>query len=157
MEEIDDLFTLSSSVTIHHVPKDISPKLESLLIQLPQSQVCLCPTSLASSKLLPNLSHLLWSACSKGNDHQVDFGILLDTRCSVATTRYDKDFCGQLAYGRFGVIKTANGMAEIKGFGMVHWETMGANGIMLLIKALASYVPMVEMHLLSPQDCTQQD
>ena len=75
----------------------------------------------------------------------MDFGILLDTGCSVATTGYDKDFCGQLACGHFGVIKTTNGMAEIKGFSMVHWETMDANGDMALIKAPAYCVPTVEM------------
>ena len=154
VEEIDNLFTLSSSVAIHHVPKDISLELESLLINLPRNQVCLYPASLASVELVPKLPHLLWSACSKGNDHQVDFGILLDTSCSVATTRYDEDFCGQLAYGCFGVIKTANGMAEIKGFGVVHWETMDANCNTALIKVPAYYVPTVEMCLLSPQDYT---
>ena len=76
----------------------------------------------------------------------------LDTSCSVATKGYDEDFCGQLAYGRFGVIKMANGMADIKGFGMVHWETTDANGNMVLIKVPAYYVPTVEMQLLSPQD-----
>ena len=45
-------------------------------------------------------------------------------------------------------------MAEIKGFGMVHWETMDANGNMVLIKVPAYYVPTVEMCLLSPQDYT---
>ena len=46
----------------------------------------------------------------------------------------------------------ANGMAEIKGFGMVHWETMVANGNIVLIKVPACYVPTVKMRLLSPQD-----
>ena len=124
------------------------------MVQLPRNQACLCPESLASAELLPKLPHLLQSACSKGDNHQVDFGILLDTGCSVATTGYDKDFCGQLAYGHFGIIKMANGMAEIKGFGIVHWETMDANGDMVLIKVLAYSVPIVKMRLLSPQDYT---
>ena len=47
------------------------------------------------------------------------------------------------------MIKMANGMAEIKGFGMVHWETMDANVNMVLIKAPAYYVPTVKMYLLS--------
>ena len=85
----------------------------------------------------------------------MDFRILLDTACSIATTGYDKDFCGQLAYGRFGIIKTADGMAEIKGFGMVHWETMDANGNMALIKVPAYCIPTVKMCLLSPQNYTQ--
>ena len=50
------------------------------------------------------------------------------------------------------MIKTANGMAEIKDFGMVHWETMDTNGNMVLIKVPAYYVPTAEMCLLSPQD-----
>ena len=48
----------------------------------------------------------------------------------------------------------ANGMAEIKGFGMLHWETMDANGDAVLIKVPAYYMPTVEMCLLSPQDYT---
>ena len=38
--------------------------------------------------------------------------------------------------------------------GMVHWETMDANGNTVLIKVPANYVPTVEMCLLSPQDYT---
>ena len=38
---------------------------------------------------------------------------------------------------------------------MVHWETMDANGIMVLIKVPAYCAPTIEMHLLSPQDYTQ--
>ena len=88
-------------------------------------------------------------------DQEVEFGILLNTGCSVTTTGFEKDFCGQLAYGRFRIIKTSNGMAEIKGFGMVHWKTIDANGNMVLIKVPAYYVPTVEMCLLSPQDSTR--
>ena len=75
VEEVDGLFTLSSLVTITHVPKDVSLELESLLIQLPWNQVCLCPASLAFAELLPKLPHLLWSACSKGNNQRIDFRI----------------------------------------------------------------------------------
>ena len=38
---------------------------------------------------------------------------------------------------------------------MVHWETMDADGNMVLIKVPAYYVPTVEMRLLSPQDYTR--
>ena len=144
---LDDIIHLSSSVTISHLPEDISSELESLLVQLPRNQVCLYPASLASAELLPKLPHLLRSAGPQ-RDQEFDFGILLDTGCSVATTGFEEDFCGQLAYGRFGVIKTADGMAEIKGFGMVHWETMDTDGNMVLIKVPAYYVPTVEMRLL---------
>ena len=71
------------------------------------------------------------------------------------TTRHDEGFHGQLACGHFGVIKTANGMAEIKGFGMVHWDVMDANGNTVLIKVPAYCVPVVDMQLLSPQNHTQ--
>ena len=50
---------------------------------------------------------------------------------------------------------TADGMAEIKGFGMVHWETMDASGNMVLIKVPAYYIATVEMRLLSTQDYTR--
>ena len=155
MEEIYGLFTLSSSVAITHVPKDVLSELKNLLIQMLWNQLCLCPESLASTESLPKFPHLLQSACSKGDDQQVDFEILLDTGCSVVTMGYDKDFCGQLACGPFGIIKMANGMADIKGFGMAHWETMDANGNMALIKVPAYFVPSVKMQLLSLQDCTQ--
>ena len=124
------------------------------MAQLPMNQVCICPASLASKALLPKLPHLL---CSAGpcQDQEVGFGILLDTGCSVATTGFKQDFCRQLAYGHFKIIKTTNGMAEIKGFGMVHWETMDAKGNMVLIKVPAYYVPTVELRLLSPQDYTR--
>ena len=145
VEEIEGLFSLLLAVMITEVPQDISLELEKLLVQLPQSQVCLCPASLASVKTLPRLPHLLQFACSQGNDPQVDFGILLNTGCSVATIGHDEDFCGQLACRHFGIIKTAGSMAEIKGFGMVHWETMDANCDITLIKVPAYCVPTVEM------------
>ena len=148
VEEIDRLLFLSLAVTIAHVSVDISLELEKLLVQLPQSQVCLCPTSLASVDTLPKLPHLLQSACSKGDDPQVDFGILLNTSCSG----HNEDFCGQLAYEGCGIIKMANGVAETKCFGMVHWESMDTNGNIVLIKVPTYYVPTVKMQLLSPQE-----
>ena len=93
--KICNIFTLLSSVKITHLPKSLSLELENLLVQLPTNQVCICPASLASAEILPKLSHLL---CSAGphHDQEVKFGILLDTGCSVATTRFEEDFCGQL-------------------------------------------------------------
>ena len=45
----------------------------------------------------------------------------------------------------FGIIKMEDGMEEIKGLGMVHWEIMGANGNMPPIKVPAHCMPTVEM------------
>ena len=87
----------------------------------------------------------------------MDLGILLDNRCSVTTTGCDEDFCGQLAYGHFGIINMADGMAEIKGFGMELWDAMDANGEMALIRVPTHCVPTVEMQLLSPQDHTKHN
>ena len=154
VDELDNIFTLSSWVKIAHLPEGLSSEIESLLVHLPTNQVCICPASLASKELLPKLPHLLRSAGPR-QDQEVEFRTLFDTWCSVATTGFEQDFCGQLAYGRFGIIKTTNGMAEIKEFGMVHWETMDANGKMVLIKVPAYCVPTVEMRLLSPQDYTR--
>ena len=154
VDEIDNIFTLSSTAKITLLPEGLSFELESLLVQLPTNQVCIYPASLALKEILPKLPHLLRSA-GPHQDQEVKFGILLDTGCSVVTTGFEEDFCGKLAYGHFGIIKTTDGMAEIKSFGMVHWETMDADGNMVLIKVPAYYVQTVEMRLLSPQDYTR--
>ena len=54
VDEINDIFTLSSSVKITHLPEGLSAELESLLVKLPTNQVCVCPASLASKKFSKN-------------------------------------------------------------------------------------------------------
>ena len=57
VDEINDIFTLSSSVKITHLPEGLSAELESLLVKLPTNQVCVCPASLASKEILQKLPH----------------------------------------------------------------------------------------------------
>ena len=59
VDEINVLFTLSMAVMMTHAPEDLSLELETLLVQLPQNQVCLCPASLASTEILPQHPCLL--------------------------------------------------------------------------------------------------
>ena len=154
-DDFDDILISSKLVRILSMPSQSSPELEEALIHLDKKQVLLCPTSLnAVSDAIPNLRHVLHPTCAsnQGEIPQELFAVLLDTGCSVACTAFVEDFCGQLAYGHFGSVKTADGLAEIQGFGMVHWETVDVNGKTVLIKVPAYYVPTVDMRLLSPQD-----
>ena len=153
-DDFDDILISSKLVRILSMPSQSSPELEEALIHLDKKQVLLCPTSLnAVSDAIPNLRHVLHPTCAsnQGEIPQELFAVLLDTGCSVACTAFVEDFCGQLAYGHFGSVKTADGLAEIQGFGMVHWETVDVNGKTILIKVPAYYVPTVDMRLLSPQ------
>ena len=72
VDKLVDVFTLSSSVKISHLPKGLSSEMESLLVQLPTNQVCICPASLASKELLPKLPYLPRSA-GPCQDQEVKF------------------------------------------------------------------------------------
>ena len=113
----------------------------------------------AHSKAAPNpitasSRHLLRSTHAYSSNDKADnlFLILLDTGCSVACSGYDGDFCGELARGRFGTIKTADGHAQIEGFGIIHWTVTDVHGHSFILKVPGHYAPTVEMRLCSPQD-----
>ena len=80
------------------------------------------------------------------------FPVLVDTGCSVSTSGFIEDFDGALVYGDFGAIKTANGMAQIKGFGMLRWQTIDEKGHKTIIRVPGFYAPAIPMRLFSPQD-----
>ena len=80
------------------------------------------------------------------------FGVLMDTGCSVACSGYIEDFHGQLAYGDFGTVNTADGSAKIEGFGMLRWDVISTSGKRHTIVVPGYYCPTVEMRLFSPQD-----
>ena len=80
------------------------------------------------------------------------FPVLADTGCSVACSGFEEDFDGNLIDGDFGSIKTANGTAIIRGFGLVHWRTMSETGEPLIIKVPCYYCPDIQLRLFSPQD-----
>ena len=80
------------------------------------------------------------------------FPVLIDTGCSVATSGFLEDFEGNIVAGKFGQIKTANGEAEIKGFGMVSWHTVTDKGDPVVIRVPAYFAPDIPLRLFSPQD-----
>ena len=80
------------------------------------------------------------------------FPILIDTGCSVTTSGFISDFEGNIVPGDFGVIKTANGEAEIKGFGMVQWHTCTIDGEPITVRVPAYFAPDIHLRLFSPQD-----
>ena len=80
------------------------------------------------------------------------FDVLIDTGCSVACTGFQEDFDGVLIPGEFGQIKTANGEANIQGFGLVKWHTVTDQGESVLIRVPCYYAPDITLRLFSPQD-----
>ena len=78
--------------------------------------------------------------------------VLVDTGCSVSCSGYEEDFEGVLVPGEFGMIKTANGFAAIKGFGMVSWHTCDESGKFVIVRVPAYYCPDIQLRLFSPQD-----
>ena len=101
-----------------------------------------------------NLRHFLRRSSININQENLDtlFLVLLDTGCSVACSGFESDFCGELARGNFGTIKTADGMAQIEGFGILHWTVTDVHGETLVLRIPGYYAPTVEMRLCSPQD-----
>ena len=80
------------------------------------------------------------------------FPILIDTGCSVATSGFLEDFGDSFIEGNFGTITTANGKADVKGFGMAKWSTVTECGSRIVLSVPCYYVPEIRMRLFSPQD-----
>jgi len=90
---------------------------------------------------------------SNAEQESAVFPVLLDTGCSTACSGYIDDFNGELAYGSFGQIKTADGVSPIKGFGILQYDVYTDDGSPpISIRVPGYFVPNVEMRLLSPQD-----
>ena len=159
VESIVDLLeaqiTSQSQLRIDSVPESVSVELQEALLDLENAQVHLCPARLSSvSKVdLASISGLIRPSATSAVASHDFFPVLLDAGCSVAASGFPEDFHGQLACGHFGAIKTADGMATIKGFGVAHWQVLDRNGNPALIRVPCCFVPAVEMRLLSPQDC----
>ena len=150
----DDLIYSTSVVRITSYPEDMSFELEEALLDLPKYQSYYSPKACQNQSL--DIHHLIRPSSASmfsGTPTEKDtFSVLMDTGCTVATTGFVEDFCGQLAYGNFGHIKTADGASPIQGFGMIHWRTTNLEGNSVIIKVPGYFVPNVDMRLMSPQD-----
>ena len=105
---------------------------------------------------MPNLRHFLRSASNHQSRASPDlFPVLLDTGCSVSTSGFIDNFCGELAHGNFGQIKSADGQSPIKGFGVLQCQVTDVHGNNVLIRVPGYCVPNVDLRLLSPQDCAR--
>ena len=129
------------------------------------SELLIRPTRLAhikttaSANHLVDMHHFLRATKDKTKPHAADeldkdkvFPILLDTGCSVSCSGFADDFHGELAYGDFGTVKTADGAAKIEGFGMLRWDVIDLMGRRVTIHVPGYYSPSVQLRLLSPQD-----
>ena len=82
----------------------------------------------------------------------------MDTGCSVSCSGYEEDFNGELVKGKFGNIATANGEANIEGFGMLRWKVISEDGLPSTIMVPGYFSPSIKMRILSPQDyCRYHD
>ena len=141
------------------IPDDCWSAFEHLQPQLSQGRNnCIVPSYQAST----NLDHLMDSklylrranvkAHIANNQNPRLFPVLVDTGCSVATSGFIEDFGPRLIPGDFGSIKTANGEAAIKGFGMVKWRTVTEAGALVDVEVPCYYAPDIQLRLFSPQD-----
>ena len=80
------------------------------------------------------------------------FPVLIDTGCSVATSGFLQDFGDSYVEGNFGTITTANGKADVKGFGMAKWSTVTECGLRITVTVPCYHVPEIQMRLFLPQD-----
>ena len=151
------VFKSDTMVRIRSLQEEASDELVEALLQLPREQVSLCTA--ASPNHMVDMSHLLRTAKkrkSSSPDESLDatdvFPLLLDTGCSVACSGFKEDFHGQLAFGDFGNLNTADGQAKIEGFGMLRYDVISDKGNRRTILVPGYYAPTVQMRLISPQD-----
>ena len=129
------------------------------------SELLIRPTKLAHIKTTASANHMVdmqhYLRASKKLrsspvidelDSEKIFPILMDTGCSVSCSGYADDFHGELAYGDFGTVKTADGEAKIEGFGILRWDVIDLDGRRVTVMVPGYYSPTVHLRLLSPQD-----
>ena len=145
-----DSFTLSTPIT------SIPDEVVKALLELPLKRAQLTPS--ISPHHQSDFSHVLRttktrrSKRSRDSDGDTTFLILLDTGCSVSCSGFKEDFHGQLAFGDFGQVATADGSAKIEGFGMLRWDVVTTDGQLRILLVPGYYSPTIAMRLLSPQD-----
>ena len=145
-----DSFTLSTPIT------SIPDEVVQALLELPLKRAQLTPSISPHHQV--DFSHVLRTTkkrrrkSSDDPDGDSTFAILLDTGCSVSCSGFKEDFHGQLAFGDFGHVNTADGTAKIEGFGMLRWDVMTSDGKHRVVEVPGYYSPTIAMRLLSPQD-----
>ena len=157
-DDIDDLISRKTdSVTISSIPDGCSELLIDALLDVPRAKASL--NVAVSSEHFVDTAHFLRLAREKHKDNVPDaltsdeiFGILLDTGCSVSCSGFKQDFHGEIAYGDFGHVNTADGQATIEGFGILRWDVISDGGKRRTILVPGYYSPTVQLRLLSPQD-----
>ena len=159
----DDASTFSSSSSSSSSTMCLSTPIGELSDNV-VSELLIRPTRLAkiaataSSNHLVDMEHILRASKAKNGcnceqfDSQKVFPILIDTGCSVSCSGFVEDFHGEIAFGDFGHVKTADGLAKIEGFGILRWDTMTSDGNRIAILVPGYFSPTVQLRLLSPQD-----
>ena len=176
-EDVDTIFEDMMNVpNLPHDPENL--RLSTPIQELSDdilSELLIRPVKLAHIKTIAesnhivNMKHFLRASSEKHSEANCDcgenfkipnnqldpdktFAILLDTGCSVSCSGFAEDFHGELAYGDFGTVKTADGMANIEGFGILRWDCIDVDGHRITIMVPGYYSPTVKLRLLSPQD-----
>lgn len=157
---VDDLITFKSiernEVQVYTPFEHISEDLSLAIRSLPSQPVALM--SSASQNHIVDIKHFLRLARERLPnqkdvlDESKVFSILIDTGCSVSCSGFAEDFHGELAYGDFGHVSTADGRAKIEGFGILRWDIISDMGLRQTILVPGYFSPTVQLRLLSPQD-----
>ena len=145
-----------SEISIRSVPSDMTQEFEEALLHLSKHLAILkprfCMSDISKEGDIRNFLRRCSSFRARIETENDIFPILIDSGCSTACSGHIDDFCGQLAFGDFGTVKTADGSAQIQGFGMLHWKVIDRNGKAIILKVPGYYCPAIQMRLLSPQD-----
>ena len=161
---LDDILCFSRLDSFSGLAPDVAQLLRSHLHSIaPSGSISLQTAANAALSSMPpdfgDTKLLLRSVAGSSPDESAPendgriFPVLVDTGCSVATTGYLEDFpAGTMVQADFGHIKTASGLAPIKGFGMARWRTINSDGYPAIVRVPCYYAPDVKMRLFSPQD-----
>ena len=154
-ETVDLTFCSQDDFSLVSDVGSLSDDLQEALLSLPIGKAQLTPTVSPHHNVDP--IHLLRASRSSRKtadalDESKTFVVLIDSGCSVSCSGFVSDFHGELAYGDFGHVNTADGQAKIEGFGILRWDVISENGDRVTIMVPGYYSPMVQMRLLSPQD-----
>ena len=153
-EDVPSLIQFRSLVTYRVPAAGISSTLDSCLQALPTRPTCLAATApipFADDHLL-RTSRQRQEGEMHGSSDALTFPILLDSGCSVSCSGFRDDFHGDLVLGNFGTITTANGEANIEGFGMIRWTVVTEDGHPFEFMVPGYFSPSIRMRIVSPQD-----
>jgi len=92
------------------------------------------------------------TACSFQSRAEKDCSICFDMGCSLSSTFDIKDFESPPVKGRFGQLRTINGIVPIDAAGIIKWTVLDINGKQVEIRVPGYYIPLSSQRLLSPQN-----